>query len=85
MNQGEDYSQYNGVILETSVGEIEIELYYKHAPLTCKNFYLLAKTGKYNNVIFHRVIRGFMIQGGDPTGNIFIINNYILKFLYIIV
>lgn len=35
---------------------------------TCKNFATLAKTGKYNNVVFHRIIPGFMIQGGDPTG-----------------
>lgn len=37
-------------------------------PQTCKNFATLAATGKYDNVIFHRIIKGFMIQGGDPTG-----------------
>ena len=51
-----------------SQGLIEVELYWKHAPRTCKNFAELAKRGYYNGVPFHRVIRDFMIQGGDPTG-----------------
>lgn len=45
-----------------------MELYWKEAPKTCKNFSELAKTGYYNGVIFHRVIKDFMIQTGDPTG-----------------
>ncbi|CAO3614697.1 unnamed protein product [Cunninghamella echinulata] len=49
-------------------GPIEIELYWNHAPKTCKNFYELAKRGYYDGVSFHRVIADFMIQGGDPTG-----------------
>lgn len=56
------------VLLQTSQGPVLIELYWKHAPRTCNNFYQLAKTGYYNGVPFHRIIDGFMIQGGDPTG-----------------
>ncbi|KAK9380281.1 cyclophilin-like domain-containing protein [Kockiozyma suomiensis] len=56
------------VMLETSMGAITIELYYAHAPKTCKNFYELARRGYYNGTIFHRIIPDFMIQGGDPTG-----------------
>lgn len=56
------------VTLNTSVGPITVELYYKHAPKTCHNFIELAKSGYYDNVPFHRVIADFMIQGGDPTG-----------------
>lgn len=51
-----------------SQGLITIELYWKHAPKTCRNIAELAKRGYYNNVPFHRIIRDFMIQGGDPTG-----------------
>ncbi|ORX63587.1 hypothetical protein BCR32DRAFT_226970 [Anaeromyces robustus] len=58
----------DGVILETTVGNIEIELYWDHAPRTCKNFYELAKRGYYDGVKFHRIIADFMVQGGDPTG-----------------
>jgi peptidyl-prolyl cis-trans isomerase-like 1 len=46
-----------GVVLETNVGAITIELYWDHSPKTCKNFYELAKKGYYNGVIFHRIIR----------------------------
>ena len=56
------------VNLETSMGSITIELYTKHAPKTCKNFAELARRGYYDGIIFHRVIKDFMIQGGDPTG-----------------
>ncbi|ORX46316.1 hypothetical protein DM01DRAFT_1152439 [Hesseltinella vesiculosa] len=56
------------VILETSMGIVEIELYWDHAPKTCQNFYELAKNGYYDSVSFHRIITDFMIQGGDPTG-----------------
>ncbi|KAG6840963.1 heme binding [Blastosporella zonata] len=56
------------IILETSLGEVQLELYWNHAPRTCKNFADLAKKGYYNGVIFHRIIPDFMIQGGDPTG-----------------
>ncbi|ESK91394.1 peptidyl prolyl cis-trans isomerase [Moniliophthora roreri MCA 2997] len=56
------------VVFETSLGEIQFELYWDHAPKTCKNFAELAKRGYYNGVNFHRIIADFMIQGGDPTG-----------------
>ena len=49
------------------MGEIAIELYWKHAPNTCRNFAELARRGYYNNTKFHRIIKDFMIQGGDPT------------------
>ncbi len=55
--------------LKTSAGEIEIELNAKGTPVTANNFVFLAKKGFYNNTIFHRVIKGFMIQGGDPNGD----------------
>lgn len=51
-----------------SAGSITFELYWKHAPNTCRNFAELARRGYYNGVKFHRIIRDFMIQGGDPTG-----------------
>uniref|UniRef100_A0A1I8EFR4 Peptidyl-prolyl cis-trans isomerase n=1 Tax=Wuchereria bancrofti TaxID=6293 RepID=A0A1I8EFR4_WUCBA len=51
-----------------SMGMICIELYWDHAPRTCKNFAELARRGYYNGTIFHRIIADFMIQGGDPTG-----------------
>ncbi len=54
--------------MKTSVGEIDIELNVKDTPVTANNFVFLAKKNFYDNVIFHRVIKGFMIQGGDPTG-----------------
>jgi len=55
-------------ILKTSDGDITIELYADKTPITVNNFVTLAKKNFYNNTIFHRVIKGFMIQGGDPTG-----------------
>ena len=45
-----------------------IELYHRHCPRTCYNIAALAHAGYYNNTTFHRIIRDFMIQGGDPTG-----------------
>jgi peptidylprolyl isomerase len=55
-------------LLETSMGDIEIELFEKDMPVTAGNFRKLVEQGFYNNTIFHRVIPDFMIQGGDPTG-----------------
>ena len=49
------------------MGKFEIELYWKHSPNTCRNFAELARRGYYNQVKFHRIIKDFMIQGGDPT------------------
>ncbi|KIW09626.1 peptidyl-prolyl cis-trans isomerase-like 1 [Verruconis gallopava] len=56
------------VALETTLGTFTVELYFQHAPKTCKNFAELARRGYYDGVIFHRIIPNFMIQGGDPTG-----------------
>jgi peptidylprolyl isomerase len=56
------------VVLETNQGNIEIKLKTDVAPKACENFVKLAEKGYYNGLIFHRVIKGFMIQGGDPTG-----------------
>lgn len=50
------------------MGTIVIELYWLHAPKTCKNFAELARRGYYSNTKFHRIIKDFMVQGGDPTG-----------------
>lgn len=50
------------------MGSVELELYWKHAPVTCCNFAELSRRGYYNGLKFHRIIKDFMIQGGDPTG-----------------
>jgi len=55
-------------IIKTNMGTIEIELFADKTPKTVENFVGLAEKGYYNGVIFHRVIKKFMIQGGDPTG-----------------
>ena len=55
-------------IMKTNMGEIKIKLFPKEAPKTVENFTTHAKNGYYNGLIFHRVIKDFMIQGGDPTG-----------------
>jgi cyclophilin family peptidyl-prolyl cis-trans isomerase len=54
--------------IDTTAGEIKLELYPKDAPKHVNSWVFLARDGFYNDVIFHRVIPGFMIQGGDPTG-----------------
>jgi len=56
------------VTLKTNQGDIVLKLYPKVAPLAVENFLTHAKNGYYNGVIFHRVIKGFMIQAGDPKG-----------------
>jgi len=58
----------NIVVLETTQGNIEIKLMPGVAPKTCKNFIGLIKEGFYDGIIFHRVIKNFMIQTGDPSG-----------------
>lgn len=55
------------IVFETSMGKIGIELYTKDAPKTTENFLKLAKQGFYDGLSFHRVIPGFMVQGGDPN------------------
>lgn len=54
--------------MKTSVGEICIELWCKESPLACRNFIQLAMEKYYDNTIFHRVVKDFCVQGGDPTG-----------------
>ncbi|MBU1659831.1 peptidylprolyl isomerase [bacterium] len=60
-------SENTRVILETTQGMIELELYPDVAPLAVENFTTHVKNGYYNGVAFHRIIKNFMIQGGDPT------------------
>ena len=55
------------VILETTQGDIELVLFPDVAPLAVENFTTHIKNGYYNGIAFHRIIKGFMIQGGDPT------------------
>jgi len=72
------YSQPPGIIidpartytatLETTAGSMTADLFAAETPRTVNNFVFLARDGFYDGVIFHRVIKGFMIQGGDPTG-----------------
>ncbi len=57
------------IIIEMENGKkISLELCPEHAPVSCENFEKLVEQGFYNGLIFHRVIKGFMIQGGDPKG-----------------
>ncbi|CAF1302809.1 unnamed protein product [Rotaria magnacalcarata] len=56
------------VILDTTVGDIEIELFSKECPLACRNFLQLCMNGYYDGTVFHRVVPNFIAQGGDPTG-----------------
>lgn len=55
-------------IVHTTRGELSIELFAKQTPLTCRNFLQLALDGYYDNTILHRLVPGFILQGGDPTG-----------------
>ena len=68
------------------MGDLEIELYWKHAPETCRNFAELSRRGYYNGVIFHRIISDFMVQGGDPTGtgiiHLLLLIQLSIKFIY---
>ncbi|KAJ2399063.1 Peptidyl-prolyl isomerase cwc27 [Coemansia sp. RSA 2559] len=56
------------VVLETTVGDIEIELWSKETPKTCRNFLQLCMEGYFDNTVFHRVVPGWIVQGGDPSG-----------------
>ncbi|CAF4984587.1 unnamed protein product, partial [Rotaria sp. Silwood1] len=56
------------VVLDTTVGDIEIELFSKECPLACRNFVQLCMDGYYDATVFHRVVPNFIAQGGDPTG-----------------
>lgn len=80
------------MILNTTVGEIEIELWSKEAPKACRNFVQLCLEGYYDGTIFHRIIKDFIAQGGDPTGTgeggesiygaPFKVNLFLVVFLY---
>ncbi|ETT81924.1 peptidylprolyl isomerase [Viridibacillus sp. FSL R5-0477] len=56
------------VEMKTTLGSIKIKLFPEHAPKTVQNFLTHAENGYYDGIIFHRIIKDFMIQGGDPTG-----------------
>lgn len=56
------------VTLHTNLGDLKLEVYCEEVPRAAENFLALCASGYYNGTIFHRNIRGFMIQGGDPTG-----------------
>ncbi len=64
-----DESKEYRAVLETSAGPITILLNANKTPITVNNFVYLSKSGFYNGTVFHRVINGFMIQGGDPRGD----------------
>lgn len=66
---GLDESKKYYAVLHTTEGDVKIELNAKQTPVTANNFITLTKKNFYNGTIFHRVIKGFMIQGGDPKGN----------------
>ncbi|MFI3291279.1 MAG: peptidylprolyl isomerase [Opitutales bacterium] len=56
------------VLLNTNIGDIKIKLFEEESPKACENFVGLINKSYYDGIIFHRVIKEFMIQGGDPTG-----------------
>ncbi|KAH0969826.1 hypothetical protein GBA52_028422 [Prunus armeniaca] len=56
------------VVLQTTHGPLDVELWPKEAPKAVRNFIQLCLEGYYDNTIFHRIIKGFLVQGGDPTG-----------------
>ena len=67
-DEGESKVANRIAVFDTNMGEFEIELFEDKTPITTKNFIDLAQEGFYDGVIFHRIIDGCMIQGGDPTG-----------------
>lgn len=67
-DEGESKVVNRIAVFDTNMGEFEVELFEDKTPITTKNFIDLAQEGFYDGVIFHRIIDGFMIQGGDPTG-----------------
>jgi cyclophilin family peptidyl-prolyl cis-trans isomerase len=68
-SSGQKASSHNRIaVIETSMGAMEFELYEDKAPITAGNFIELSKRGFYDGLTFHRVVKGFVIQGGDPTG-----------------
>ena len=63
-----DISRKYTAVIKTSMGDMSVDFFTEDAPMTVNNFINLSRDGYYDNVIFHRVISGFMIQGGDPSG-----------------
>lgn len=63
-----DPNRHYEAVFHTERGDFTVELFAKQAPVTTNNFVFLARDGFYDGVTFHRVIKGFMAQGGDPTG-----------------
>lgn len=80
---------FDTAIIHTTMGDIHLKLFGKECPRSAENFCVHSKNGYYNGHIFHRVIKGFMIQTGDPTGkfvlfynpsvHVFVIKNTLLK------
>ena len=68
-NTSSGYGTHHAVITVKDYGDIKLVLDGDTAPITVKNFVELAKSGFYDGLTFHRIIKGFMIQGGDPKGN----------------
>ncbi len=65
---GIDPSKQYTAVFHTNKGDFTVELFAQQAPATVNNFVFLAREGFYDGTTFHRVIKGFMVQGGDPTG-----------------
>ena len=63
-----DKNKKYSAVVETNKGKMVLDLYAADAPKTVNNFICLSRDGFYDNTVFHRVIAGFMAQGGDPTG-----------------
>jgi cyclophilin family peptidyl-prolyl cis-trans isomerase len=68
-NNLEEETNMIKAIMKTNKGDIELELYKEKTPITVENFINLSNKGYYDNLTFHRVIKNFMIQGGDPKGD----------------
>ena len=66
---GKSNSMKHTVTIETNMGRVKFETYDADAPKTVQNFIALAQKGFYDNLTFHRIVKGFVIQGGDPLGN----------------
>ncbi len=64
-----DTSKKYTATVNTSLGTFKIQLFASESPLTVNNFVFLSRQGFYNNIIFHRIIKSFMVQTGDPNGN----------------